>query len=231
MPHPFASRSFRWWCAVWIGLVLFVLFAYRTGAALYHNHQLRVKFSAAANASPYQQKIPLEKMDLAAYAPYFPTTFTLPEVSLTHRMESPVTLLYYTEIPAGNTAAALEIAKGTTIVAIPEETKGFTYLDIGYGYTSYPTYKKGWRYVRPFKTTENANPAQSERYYYIKVESLEAVMEKAIESNRPFRVAVQQNRWTLDKGKHDFLYYIDGVLYRHGAYLSPDLFRRVFANF
>ncbi|RXZ79449.1 hypothetical protein EBB07_23010 [Paenibacillaceae bacterium] len=45
-------------------IILFCFFVYRAGSALYHNHQLRDQFSAAANASLYQQGMPMEKMDL-----------------------------------------------------------------------------------------------------------------------------------------------------------------------
>lgn len=45
-------------------------------------------------------------------APIFPASGE-PEYSLTHRIEAPVTLQYYTQIPGGATAVALEIPKGT----------------------------------------------------------------------------------------------------------------------
>lgn len=48
-----ASRPLIWWCAVLTVIILFGVVVYRTGSALYHNHQyVRV---SAATASPYQQ--------------------------------------------------------------------------------------------------------------------------------------------------------------------------------
>ncbi|ASA25712.1 hypothetical protein B9T62_36290 [Paenibacillus donghaensis] len=61
----------------------------------------------------------------------------------------------------------------------------------------------------------------------MKMDSLEAVLDKAIRANKPFRAAVRQQNWTLDRGKHIFARYIDDVLYQNGAYLSPDLFYRI----
>lgn len=89
---------------------------------------------------------------------------------------------------------------------------------------SYPTYEKGWRYVHPFKTTEGTGATLGEAYYYIKMDSIEAVVDAAIRVNKPFRAAIYQQQWTLDQGKHIFARYIDNALYQHGAYLSPDLF-------
>ncbi|MFB9278504.1 hypothetical protein [Cohnella cellulosilytica] len=227
MSNRFAAKPFLRRCAVLALVILFVLLAYRTGETLYHNHQLRAQFSAAASASPYQQKIPMEKMDLTVYAPYFPRIFAAVGYSLTHRIETPVTLRYYSEIPTDKTAAALEIAKGTTIVAIPEGTKGSVFQEEGYGYTSYPTYERGWRYVRPFMTAEGWDQAHNEQYYYVSMDSLEAVLDKAIEVNPPFQADIRQQRWSLNKGKHVIARHIDNALYRHGAYLSPDLFYRI----
>ncbi|WP_405107074.1 hypothetical protein MHH28_26350 [Paenibacillus sp. FSL K6-1217] len=228
MSVPSVSRPFLWWCAVLTVIILICVVVYRTGSAWVHNHQLRKDFSAAATASPYVQGIPLEQMDLSAYSSYFPGISGEPEYSLTHRIEAPVSLQYYTEIPGGATAVALEIPKGTMIEAIPPKSQGSSFYELGYGYTSYPTYEKGWRYVRPFKTAEDANPALSEKYYYVQMDSLEAVLDSAIRANKPFRAAVRQQHWTLDQGKHTFARYIDDVLYQNGAYLSPDLFYRTF---
>jgi hypothetical protein len=205
------------------GLILLGLFVYRTGYALYHNHQLRKNFSPAANASPYQQGILMEQMDLAAYASYFSGILAEPAFTLTHRIASPVALQYYEEIPVSGTAAALDIPKGTTITAIPEGTKGSAFYEIGYGFTSYPTYEKGWRYVRPFRTTETSDAASNGKYYYVKLESLEAVLDKTIEANEPLRAAIQQQNWSINRGKFVFARFIDDKLHQHGAYLSPDL--------
>ncbi len=227
MSIHFLTRSFLWWCAVLTVIILFGFFAYRTGTVLYHNHQLREQFPATTNASPYEQGMPMEQMDLTVYAPYFPSTFTALYYPLTHRIKTPVTLKYYDEIPNNETAVALEIVKGTTIVAIPEATKGSAFQEAGYGYTSYPTYVKGWRYVRPFIAEEGLNQAHYKQYYYVNIDSLEAVLDKVIEVNQPFHDAIRQQGWSLNKGKHVIARYIDNALYQHGAYLSPDLLYRI----
>ncbi|MFD0961721.1 hypothetical protein [Paenibacillus chungangensis] len=227
MSSPVLAKHALWWCTVLALSILFIFWAYRTGDALYHNHQLRTQFPASTSASPYQQKIPMEQMDLTTYTPLFPMIFTAAGYSLTHRIETPVTLKYYTKIPTDETAVTLEIVKGSTIVAIPEGTKGAPFLEVGYGYTSYPTYERDWRYVRPFHTTEGLDQANNEQFYYIHISSLEAVLDKVIEVNKPFRAEIQQQRWSQEKGKHFLARYIDNALYQNGAYLSPDLVHRV----
>lgn len=91
MPVPAASRSLLWWCAVLTVIILFGVFVYRTGSALYHNHQLRKDFSTVATASPYQQGIPL-----STYSIYISGISVEPAFTLTHRIEASVSLQYYT---------------------------------------------------------------------------------------------------------------------------------------
>jgi len=222
------SKPFLWRCAVLLVIILFCFFAYRTGSALYDNHQLRDQFPATAGGNPYQQGIPIEEMDLTAYDSYFPNIFAALGYSLTHRIEAPVSLRYYTDIPDDEAAFAFEIPKGATIVAIPEGTTGSAFQEVGYGYTSFPTYEKGWRYVRPFVTAEGLDSADNEQYYYVNMDSLEAVLDKVIEVNQPFHAAIRQQGWSLNEGKHVISRYVDNALYQNGAYLSPDMFYRVF---
>lgn len=211
MSVPAASRSLLWWCAVLTVTILFGVVVYRTGSALDHNHQLRNDFSAAAPASPYQQGIPLEQMDLSMYSSYFPGISGEPAYSITHFVEAPVSLQYYSEIPSKDTAVALHIPKGTAIEAIPQYSPESSFYELGYGYTSYPTYEKGWRYVRPFKTAEAASPGLGEEYYYIRIDSIEAVMKSAIRANKPFLTVVRQEYWTLNRGRMPS----HGLLTRH----------------
>lgn len=135
MSVPAVSKPFLWWCAVLAVIILFGVVVYRTGDALYHNYQLRKDFASAATASRYQQGVPLEQMDLNTYSSYFPGISAEPAFSLTHLIKAPVSLQYYTEIPSSDTAAALEIPKGTIIEAVPEGTQGFSFYELGYGYT------------------------------------------------------------------------------------------------
>ena len=71
----------------------------------------------------------------------------------------------------------------------------------------------------------------NEQYYYVNMDALEAVINKVVEVNKPIRVAIQQQGWAQNKGAYTIARYIDNALYQNGAYLSPDLFYRVFDRF
>lgn len=76
MPIPSVSKPLLWRCAVPAVILLLCLSAYRTGAALYHNYNLRQEFSAAPSPGPYELGIPMNQMDLAVYDPLFNSTHT-----------------------------------------------------------------------------------------------------------------------------------------------------------
>lgn len=224
--QPASKRLLRR-CIVGVVIILFCSFICRMGHALYHNNQLHTQFSETENISPYQQEVPIEEIDLTVYNDYFPQVFALIDLNLTSNLETPVTLRYYTEIPTKDTAAAFEIAKGTTIIAIPEWSTGSQLHDLGYGYTSYPTYERGWRYVRPFLTAGGEVNVESKQYYYVKLGSLESVLGKVIAENKSLQSAGHIKWRSILTGKHTTARYIDNTLYQHGVYLSPDLSRHV----
>lgn len=209
-------------------MILLVLIMYRTGAALIHNNRLQSEFTPAMSPSPYQLEIPMGKMNLTAYSSLLPDVFTLPLYPLTSRIVTPVTIRYYSEIPGHETAPALEIKKGTKIIALPEDSKGSPFYEAGYGYTSYPTYEKGWRYVRPFRLADGEHLPSSDQYYYVRIEDLKAVIGEVIKVNPFMLTEIRQQGWSVQTGKHNIATYLDRILYRNGAYLSPDLLHHVF---
>lgn len=214
---------------IWLVIILFCVLAFRMGYALYHNQNIREQFSSALNSSPYQNGVKMEEMDLTQYDRFFPDTFAPIGYSLTHIINNPVTLRYYAEIPNDDSAAyALEIPKGTKIVAIPLDINGPPIYEIGYGYTSYPTHEKGWRYVKPFQIADFQSDPGNQQYYYVKIESLEAVLREMIDANEGIIASLQPRGWSNSKFLRFFLRYVDDVLYQNGVYSSPDLFRPVF---
>jgi len=223
--HASKSRTFLWWFCLFAIMILLVLILYRTGAALVHNDRLKSRFQAANPPSPYQLGIPMDEMDLTVYSSYWPNASALPLYYWTRQVEAPVTIRYYSGIPDRGAVPALEIKKGTKIIAIPE--KG-PLNEIGYGYISYPTYQKGWRYARPFHPAEGELPSSSGRYYYVRIEDLKAVIREVAKPNQPYRVQAQQMRWRFQSFEHRMATSPDQILYRNGAHLSPDLFRDVF---
>ena len=208
--------------AIFLCTVLF-----RVGSNLYANHKLREEFSLSSDLSPYQQGTPMEEMDLTRYEEYFPTIFTLTGYSLTHRIKTPVTLRYYNEIPSDASAITYEIPKGTEILAIPEYINGAPIYEIGYGYTSYPTYEKGWRYVRPFSTDNAGNPGLG-KYYYVRLEELEAVIKKVMDENKVMSKPQKYFYWSDSRWIREVSLKIDSVFYSNGIVFSRDMLYDVF---
>lgn len=221
------NKSFLWWLAILAIMILLCLVIYRVSAALYHNDRLQKEFSTELNPSSYQQGIPMEEMELSAYSSYFPNIYAMPNYQITHHIETPVKISYYSEIPTAETIPALEINKGATIRAIQGNSSDSGFYDPGYGYTSYPTYDQGWRYVRPFELASEDCQQFHEQYYYVRIEALEAVIDKVIQVNPSLRSAIRQQGWSVHTGKHNIATYIDQIFYQNGVYLSPDLFLKV----
>lgn len=225
MPHASKSPSFLWWFFLIAIMILLVLIMVRTGAALVHNDRLKSQFRAANPPGPYQLGIPMDEMDLTVYSSYWPKASALPLYYWTRQVEAPVTIRYYAGIPGHGSVPALEIQKGTKMIAIPENGP---LNEPGYGYISYPTYEKGWRYARPFHPAKGELPSSSKRYYYVRIEDLKAVIRETAKRNQPYRVQAQQMRWRLQSFEHRVATSLDQILYRNGAHLSPDLYRDVF---
>jgi len=209
-------------------VILLVLIMSRTGAALVHNYRLKSEFTASTPPTPYQLGVPMDEMDLTAYSSYLPHVFAVPDYPWTSRVVTPVTIRYYSEIPDRGTAPALEIKKGTRIVALPEDSKGSPLHEAGYGYTGYPAYEKGWRYVRPFHLADGEHLPSSDQYYYVRIEDLKAVIGEVIKVNPILLKEARWKGWNVQIAKHNIATYLDQHLYRNGAYLSPDLFHHVF---
>lgn len=208
-------------CSLAAVTILLVLVMFRTGAALVHNYRLTNGFTPATPPSPYQQGIPVDEMDLSVYSAYLPKAYALPYYPWTSRLATPVTIRYYDEIPGHGTAPALEIRKGTAIVALPED--GPPFHKAGYGLNSYPSHVKGWRYVRPFQPVNGAHSPAFEQYYYVRIEDLNAVMGEVIKANQPLRVEAKRQVLSLQSFRHRSVTRMDTFLYRNGVYLSPDL--------
>ncbi len=222
----FSYKSSNWWYLAMLLILLLSILAFRIGYIYYQNHDLQERFAVKADDSSYQLGIPMDEMDLSEFDHLFSIIIAPLKYDLTHYIKTPVALRYYNEIPEKDTDYALEISKGTSITAIPLETQGLNIHEAGYGYTSYPTYTKGWRYVKPFRT-EAGEDAKQDQFYYIRIESLEVVLGETIDANQPLIAAARRQSWLGYKASHTMVRYIDHTLYDNGIYQSYDLSHRI----
>jgi hypothetical protein len=227
MNHRF--KSYMKWLPTTISLMLICICMYRASSALIHNIRLQQAFATAQPPSSYLQGIPMSEMDLSLYSSYMPRIMAPLLHELTRDIKTPVTLRYYSKIPAAGDHPALEIPKGTNIIVLPADRSGSgsPLYEPGYGYTSYPTYEQGWRYVRPFQLSDSEQFPHDDHYYFVRMEDLEAVIGELVQANRALRVAIQQQGWSIQEGIRQISTCMDQLLYSHGAYLSPDLYSKV----
>lgn len=204
-------------------ILLLLLASLRIGHALYQNNRLTSHFTAAFPPGPFLTKTPMEAMDLTVFDRLLPSAFTLPEFTVTAVLQTPVALRYYTAIPGRGDVPALEIPKGSPIAALPPYATGSPFFKAGYGYTSYPTYERGWRYAQPFVMDGAQADAYEQPYYYVAQKDLHAVSRAVMDANKPLSAAAKQRGLISAQGAHTMTLYLDDLLYQNGQYLSPDL--------
>lgn len=223
MPVPsFIPAAYRRY-ALAAAILLLLLVSLRIGHALYHNNRLNSQFTAASPPGPYQEKTAMDAMDLSVFDRLLPSAFSLPEFTLTPVLQTPVALRYYTEIPGNGAVPVLEIPQGSPIAALPPHATGSPFFKAGYGYTSYPTYERGWRYAQPFALAGAEANAYAQPYYYVAQKDLYAVSRVVMDAHKPLSAAVKQRGLISKQGAHTMTLYLDDLLYQNGQYLSPDL--------
>lgn len=195
----------------------------------------------AAEESPYIQGVPMEEIDFDDIrSRYIHTAAALPlpfyDFSFLYTLTDDIT--YYT-VENGNMKPAFTVPKGTEILWFCGSA------DYGYGLYSYPTYQKGWRYARPFRTLaelglENRsaekmdgneldnllNGVLSEQsYYYVRLDDLKKLSgsiftQEEIRTNYLYDISSEEAARTT-------LFWWDDEYYRWGVFCSPDLQKNV----
>lgn len=168
----------------------------------------------------YREKVPLPEMDLSQYDFVFShaiggvgltkTTFTL-----TH------SLPYYQEID-GKKVEVTSIPAGTTVDAGDYQSVCDA---LGYGFNGYPTYERGWRWVRAFPP-EGEEFREDAPWYYCKTADLEKAAKDLLRESGHMQHSLQLLKERDGMSEKEFLHHfvcrVDSFLYMRGVYLSPD---------
>ena len=94
----------------------------------------------------------------------------------------------------------------------------------GYGFHSYPTYERGWRYAQPFMLVDQQGEDYKELpYYFVKMKDLEVVLKEAVNSTEIVAEAIKQKNRPLDEYIFNVTRFIDNRFYTKGVFCSPDL--------
>ena len=191
---------------------------------------LYARFDPDANDAPgsdqYLDGVPMEEMDFAALgfslaiAPLGFDPYTL-SVTL------PKDIVYYRE-ENGLKIPALTLLKGSEISFYITD---HTIIPYGYGYLTFPTYERGWRYSVPFELDgkddyirewgEESILSQEEAdFYYVKLRDIELVY-RLLVLNRLVEKGTDPQE--IERRVQSNLLRIDQILQGNNIYISPDM--------
>ena len=209
------------------GAVLAVLLAVSVLSTTLRNNSLLTSqwtpaghFVQNEHLTDYREKVPLSEMDLTQYDFVFShaiagvgltkTTFTL-----THDLP------YYQEID-GNKREVYTIPAGTTVDA--GDYQG-VYDALGYGFNGYPTYERGWRWVRAFPL-DGEDFREDAPWYSCKTADLERAAKDLLRESGYMQHSLQLLKERDGMSEKEFLHLfvcrVDSFFYMRGVYLSPD---------
>jgi hypothetical protein len=194
-----------------LSLLIFIVIVIRIGITLWDNYRLTKQFTPNPD-EPYQQQLPLSEegfIDDYIYKLYSP--FALAPIGRpnTFVLEQPI---YYYSAPDDKLEPEIVLEAGKTYIISTNDIN-----DYKYGIQSWPTYKRGWRYVIPF--VEAGGIRLVTQAYYVKLKDLYS----------PLKSITGGLRYLLPAG-HNYrsaLLIKDQMLYDEGYYLSPDLYKPI----
>ena len=180
----------------------------------------------APGSDQYLDGVPMEEMDFPALgfslaiAPLGFDPYTL-SVTL------PQDIVYYREVN-GLKIPALTLLKGSEISFYITD---HTIIPYGYGYLTFPTYERGWRYAVPFELDgkddyirewgEESILSQEEAdFYYVKLRDIELVY-RLLVSNRLVEKGTDPQE--IERRVQSNLLRIDQILQGNNIYISPDM--------
>ena len=145
-------------------IFIFTCILIRIGAAIWKNYNLVSKFTDNPN-EPYQQRIPIAEKDFIddyIYRLYSPFAVDLVARPNTFVLKQPIS---YYSAPDDNLEPVLTLDAGKTYMIRTNYTNNYKY-----GIQSWPTYKKGWRFVIPF--VKEGTEKSVTLAYYVKLKDL-----------------------------------------------------------
>ncbi|MDR1117582.1 MAG: hypothetical protein LBL09_04985 [Oscillospiraceae bacterium] len=212
-------------------ILTFLLIVLLTGEILYNFIWNYYPYKEFIEKRPFIQavsgqfglRLPIEEIDFTQYPNYLNTSFSDTTVLLER------TINYYDK-PNGTIVKVIKPGEYRLTAVMPEEYGAYgdiRYGYYGYGYKSWPTYEKGWRYVRPFQELEDASVVP---YYYVKLNDIQrAVRFKILNEGMSGYQSYQtfsNYLFTLKFAATD----CDYLLYEKGEYHSPDYMRISFVD-
>ena len=197
--------------AALLSLLLAAAIPLRAVSGACENRRLRSEFYASGVWWEYQQQVPLSDIIFSCYEPLF-ADLTAP-VGCSAVFEAGAPIRYYEETD-GKKTLAFEIPAGTVLEWSSSEPNG-------YGFNGFPTYERGWRWVRPFQSADGSG---DDAWYYVRAKDLEKAAGQMLSSSPFLQSAVRAAGLTEAEAAFALVHRADWVFCRRGVYISPDLF-------
>ena len=200
---------------------------------------LRYKFTAQTSFDPdennapgskqYLDGVPMEEIDFRALNFSSETRRGLGFAPYTLQITLTEDLIYYKEV-AGIKVPALTLPAGSLISYYMTPAQSSPY---GYGYKTYPTYDRNWRYAVPFETGEEGPRWKGEQahdyilsqedadFYYVRLEDIERVYRQLAEAyiaKEKIEAEPAEIEWEIRRN----LFRMDNLFIMDNIYLSPD---------
>lgn len=188
-----------------LAIFIFICIVIRIGIAIWENYNLVSNFIANPN-EPYQRRIPIAEEDFIddyIYRLYSPFAEILLGRPNTFVLKQPIN---YYSAPEDNLEPVITLDAGKTYMIRTDDTSNYKY-----GIQSWPTYKKGWRFVIPF--IEEGDEKLVTSAYYVKLKDLFS----------PLKLIKKEYQMPGGYDYRKILLIKDEMLYKEGYYLSPDL--------
>lgn len=162
----------------------------------------------------YLSRVPMEEMDFFQYVRYLNRPVAGAEYTTAYA--APFSIRYYKE-DGGRKVLAHEIPAGSTL-----ETKPSGAYPLGYGFESFPTYEKGWRWARPFSDDKNVIVSEMP-WYYVKTADLEALAKYMVQNSSHWQHFFQISGLSESELVYGIVRKCDLIFYERGICISPDL--------
>ena len=200
---------------------------------------LRYKFTAQTSFDPdendvpgskqYLEGVPMEEMDFRALDFSSETGRGLGFAPYTLQITLTEDLVYYKEV-AGIKIPALTLPAGSLISYYMTPAQSSPY---GYGYKTYPTYDRNWRYAVPFETGEEGPRWKGEQahdyilsqeeadFYYVRLEDIKRVYRQLADAyiaEEEIEAEPAEIEWEIYRN----LFRMDNLFIADNIYLSPD---------
>ena len=213
-------------------LVFFAAFLLLLGFSLAHcRHYANQNYFYYVQQAydPYTEGVPMEEMDLArleyVFDPGVVNHDAIDALEPITTLPLPDSITYYTR-EDGRFVPAFTLEAGEEMLVFPSGKMTNSRDYAGYGYKSFPTYWKGWRYARPFVPEAEYDP-DGTTYYYVKLRDLEKLLVYVM-TKTVWRDFFQENTrdmglgWTIWDTARLFACNADRGLRNHHIYNSAD---------